>query len=446
MAKGPKLLDFQDAVLARLTKIAPHSDEGGTWEVSRSNKEVLSSIRYVLTTGITPFDDIVGGMPFGRIVEVFGEESSGKTALALLTAARADTRHVCEVVRDGDGNITFRPLDPNEYEIVAFYVDNERSLDKDEKIIFEGKELDVGIGAADTIDYVFKMVEAVIDVCEERAQVSSKLVFGVIVVDTIASTTTRRELDAKWGAEDFPRLPAQLSKGFSKLVRRVNSNNVCMVCTNQVRMNYEAAQGRRPGTTPRSFLYRSLGGMALKFYASHRVFMRAVPTKYRLLPDAQFAAGMVVEFSTVKNRLRMPQRDARMVLLYDRKRGGFNELFSVLETLLYLGFIEAESKERGANFSLKFHSNGIVPTTFGGVRTETTLEEDDQKPLPKRGGSKKDPSFRFRAEWPAFYHEHKADVDLLWKAAIDYVFSTPGLDGISEDDSVGLSKLEELES
>ena len=432
--------------MARLTKIAPKNDDGGTWEVSRSNKEVLSAIRYVLTTGITSFDDIVGGMPFGRIVEVFGEESSGKTALALLTAGRAATGHVCEVIRDGDGNITFRPLDPSEYEIVAFYVDNERSLDKDEKIVFEGKELDIGIGAADTIDYVFKQVEAVIDVCEERAQISNKIIFGVIVVDTIASTTTRRELDAKWGAEDYPRLPQQLSKGFAKLVRRVNSNNICLVCTNQVRMNYEAAQTRRPGSMPKSFLYRSLGGMALRFYASHRVFMRAVATKYRLLPDAQFAAGMLVEFSTVKNRLRMPQRDARMVLLYDRKRGGFNEPFSMLETLIHLGYVEVENKERGISFALKFNKHGLVPTTFDPEHTETTLEEDDRKPVPRRGGSRKDPGFKFRAEWPAFYHEHRADVDLLWKAAVDYAFSTPGLDGLNPNDTVELGSLEDLET
>lgn len=445
MAK--KIPDFQDAILARLNQIKPRGDDSGSWEVSRSNSEVLSKVKYVFTTGNTPFDDIVGGMPVGRIVELFGMESSGKTAMALRTAARAQLGHISEVIRAKDGTLTYRPLDPDEFDVGVLYIDNEQSLDADEKLVFDGHELDIDIARCDTVDMMFKMAEGVIDVAEARAEASKKLQFVAIVVDTIASTTTKRELNAKWGDVDFPRLPAELSKGFSRLVRRINQNNVCMVCTNQVRVNYDAAKRRGGGGgMPQSFEYRSLGGMALKFYASHRVFMYGSPSKYKLRPDAQFSAGLMCGFHTVKNRIRMPQRDGKMVLLYDRVQGGFHDPFSILETLIMLGFIEVESKEKGTGFTLKFNKHGLTPATFSPGKVETTLEEDDAAPAPKRGGSKKDPSFKFRAEWPAFYAEHKADIDVLWKAAVDYAFSTPGLEGMSLEEGEVLTSLEDLET
>lgn len=445
MAKKP-VPDFQDAILARLKQVAPRGDDYGSYEVSRSNTEVLSSVKYVFTTGISSFDDIVGGMPVGRIVELFGMESSGKTAMALRTAARAQLGYVSEVVRDDKGRITYKPLDPSTYDVGVLYIDNEQSIDADEKIIFEGHELDIDIARCDTVDMVFKMAEAVIDVAEARSELSKKLQFVAIVVDTIASTTTKRELAAKWGDVDFPRLPAELSKGFSRLVRRINKNNVCMVCTNQVRVNYDAQKRKgNSGGMPQSFEYRSLGGMALKFYASHRVFMYGSPSKYKLRPDAQFSAGLLTGFHTVKNRLRMPQRDGRMVLLFDKIQGGFHDVFSMLETLILLRFIEIESKEKGTGFVLKFNKNDIPTTTFSTEKVTTSLEDDDAKPQPKRGGTKKDPSFRFRAEWPAFYAEHKADIDVMWQTAIDYAFSTPGLDGMTFEEGEGLSTLEDLD-
>ena len=97
-----------------------------------------------------------------------------------------------EVLRDGDGNITYRQLEPDEYDVGVLYIDNEQSLDDDEKIVFEGKELDIDIARCDTVDMVFKMSEGVIDVAEARSESSKKLQFVAIIVDTIASTTTKR--------------------------------------------------------------------------------------------------------------------------------------------------------------------------------------------------------------------------------------------------------------
>jgi RecA/RadA recombinase len=437
--------DFQDFLLAKMNQKAPRSAEWGTYEISRSNKKILSKIKYVLTTGIPTFDDVAGGFPFGRIVELFGLEGCGKTAMAIRTAARARAGCISEVLRSEDGTLTYRSLDPDEYEVAVLYIDNEGSLDEDNKIVVDGQPLDILTGRCDTIEGVFKMTDDFLDGAEvktelddtasEKAGKKAKLKFLVIVVDTVASTSSREELALAWGKRDFPRVPGEISKGFNRIVRRLNINNACMICTNQVRTKFQAGgQPGRGSATPQSYQFQSLGGFALRFYASHRIFMQASQAKYKLLPDAKFPAGLSISFHTVKNRLRPPLRDGRMVLLFDKKNGGFNEQFSLLENLTYTGFIDVVNREKSTDFICKFNKNGIIPTTFGDAQVKTTLDEDDSAPTPRRS-SRKDPGFKFRAEWPKFYQEHKADIDRLWQAAVEYTFNTPGLDGVVLDDN-----------
>ena len=118
-----------------------------------------------------------------------------------------------------------------------------------------------------------------------------------------------------------------------------------------------------------------------------------------------------------------------MVLLFDKKQGGFHDIFSMLETLTFLGFVEVESEKSHIGFTLKFKKNNIVPTTFDQAKVESTLEEDEDAPVARRnGGSRKDPGFKHRSEWPKFYEQHKADCDLLWQAALNYALNCEGLE------------------
>jgi len=440
MSKKEKEADLQDFLLSKMTQKAPRSAEWGTYEISRSNKKIMSVIKYVLTTGITTFDDVVGGFPIGRIVELFGLESSGKTAMALLAAARAKQGFISEVIRAEDGTLSYRPLNPDEFEVAVLYIDNEGSLDDDNKIKINGQELDVITGRCDTIEGVFKMTDDFLDGAElknemdDRSDKPGKLRFYIIVVDTIASTSSREDLAQAWGKRDYPRVPGEISKGFTKLTRRLSKNNACMICTNQVRTAYSAVQeSRGKRGSVQSWLYSSPGGLSLRFYASHRVYVQTLNTIYRLTPEAKFAAGFQIGFRTLKNRLRSPLREGRMVLLFDKVQGGFHNDFSLLENLIYTKFIEVAAKEKGTDFVCKFSRHGVVPTTFGEAQVKTTLDEDDDAPTPRRG-SRKDPGFKFRAEWPKFYADHKADIDKLWQAAVDFTFNTPGLDGIVVDE------------
>ena len=452
MSKKPKIPDSQDELLARLRRCSPDEGSGVVYEVSRTSERILSSVDYVLSTGIKAFDDIVGGMPFGRVVEVFGLEGCGKSALALRCAGRARLKHIKKLVRKEDDTVELEDIDSEMTDVNVFYIDNEQSLDLDGKITFEGQVLDILDFRCDTTDMMFKGISNALDAAEARMdKYPERMLFTVIVVDTIASTTSKQEMDQAWGTQDYPRQPQQISRALSKLARRINQCNACIIFTNQVRTRFKPAgpMGRRaaPSFGVNASDYTSSGGLALRFYATHRVFMYALESKYRLLPGKGFPAGIQIGFHTVKNRLRKPLRDGRMVLLFDKKNGGLNDAWSTLETLVFLKFVELKNREKGTDYILKFNKNGIIPTTFGAKETTSTLAEDDDNPLPNRGSSRKDPGFKYRADWPAFLEAHRADVEKLWEAAITFAMNTEGLEGSAavEEDEDGDGRSDELE-
>ena len=429
--KKKEVVDENAGMMAALLSAAPKGEDAYTWEISRTTDLVLSQIKYVLTTGIDPFDDVVGGLPIGRMVELYGLESCGKTAMAIRCAARAMKNHISEVVREADDSISLKAIPPNKCKVVVVYIDNEQSLDDDLKLVVDGEQLDVIGARLDTTDDMFKAIDTAIAFQEKRMEMEQEddiKRFLLIVVDTIASTSTKQELEQKWGTQDFPRQPQQISKALRQLTRRVNQSNTCVLFTNQVRTKFTDGQKKQTFAIQADD-YTTPGGFALRFYASHRVFMYAFGQKYKLLPDAQFSAGLLVGFHTKKNRLRPPLRDGRMVLLFDAKQGGLNNVFSVLETLVFFGFVEVAAESKHTGYTLKFKANNIIPTTFEASKVESTLEEDEDAPVARRGSSRKDPGFKFRSEWPQFYADHKEDIEKLWKAAVAYAMATEGLDG-----------------
>lgn len=425
-------VDENVGLIEKLRSLAPTGKGACTWEIASTKDLVMSAIKYSISTGIDAFDGIVGGMPIGRMAELYGLESCGKTAMAIRCAARAMGKNIVEIEHHADGPDTYRKLAPEECKVVVVYVDNEQSLDEDGKLMVGDQKLDVIGCRFDTTDDMFKAIDASISYQEKRMAEEAEdgiKRFMLIVVDTIASTSTKQELESAWGAQDYPRQALQISKALRQLTRRVNRNNVCILFTNQVRTNFKAAQGGGNVMAIKADDYTSAGGYALRFYASHRVFMYAMAQKYKLIPDAQFSAGLLVGFHTKKNRLKPPLRDGRMVLLFDKDQGGLNDVFSKLETLCFLDFIEVTAEKEHTGFVCKFKRQGIVPTTFKAASVESTLDEDEDKPVLQRKGSRKDPGFTYRSEWPQFYAEHKADIDLLWDAAMVYAMATEGLDG-----------------
>lgn len=415
-AEGNK--DLLDLVVAKIKATAPRGENAEAVEVTRTNKGILSRIQYVLKTGIDSIDDMVGGFPFGRVTEVYGLEGCGKTGLAIRSAIQAQTRQIYEKINDGETTVTKRI--GGGCDVTVLYVDNEGSLDNDEKIIINGVRLEVVLARCDTVDQMFKMIDNTMSTIDEYGIKHKRQQFIVIIVDTIAGTSSKEELSSEWGKEDYPRHPKQLRQGFRKIIREINKRNVCMICTNQVSDSYKAkAAGRPQMTTPQDDDFSTFGGRALKFYASVRVFMYKVANVYKLMPKAQFAAGYLVGFYTAKNRVLKPCRSGRAVILFDR---GFDNVFSILETLVFLKFAEYNEGAKGISF--RFKANGIEPKTFG--------KDDDEDETTGSGN----PSIKTKAEWPAFYEKHKEDFDVMWSKAVQYAFATEGIDQVcrSEDD------------
>jgi RecA/RadA recombinase len=402
--KGPK--DAMSKVLAKLSPTR-EGEKPRAYEVSRSSQEApLSQIKYVLTTGIDPFDAYTGYLPFGRIVEFYGVEGSAKTAWSMRACGRAQQRHIYERVTDVKTGVQeYKQIDPD-LEVVILYIDNEQSLDEGQKIVVDGLEVDAIIGRCDTVDDLFKMIDDTIDVVAKITLETEKQCFIIVVVDTIAAMVTQSELDAEWGTQDFPRAPKALRAAFSMMTRKINRHNVLMICTNQVSESFKPKKKTfsNPFSVdlPRPEDFSSSGGRAIRFYASLRIFFFQVNMEYKLSKgNVGGPSGFVGGFITVKNRQVKPRREGRFVLLYD---SGISNTYSILETMFKCKV--AARGEKGV-IEFRFRAHGIATTTFD--PTSTRINSN--------------PKIEGNAAWPAFYEAHKPDLDLLWEKAKELTFS-----------------------
>src|SRR6185369_10814392 len=183
------------------------SSEEGTFDVALSTEDILSKVEYVLKTGLDPMDEACGGLPFGRIVELYGLEACGKSALCIRSLIKAQ---IGEIYRRSvvGGVMTLTKIDPAKIAVTTVFIDNEQSVDEDEKIIIEGVTLDCIIARCDTVDQIFKMSDIVIEKIKEKQLEENKaakdekrepiLYFVVLVVDTIAGTSSKQEMTKEW--------------------------------------------------------------------------------------------------------------------------------------------------------------------------------------------------------------------------------------------------------
>lgn len=423
--KGRK--DLTDRLIAKLNRIRPRKDGDGSFEVSRTTDAIMSNVKYVISTGIRSFDAVTGCLPFGRITEIYGLDASGKTAMVMRACVRAQQRHIYKKIRSEDGTETKHERIPLDSDVTILYVDNEQSLNDDEKIVIDGTQIDGILERCDTVDLLFKSIEAVVDDVLEYQKETGREQFLVVIVDTIAGTASKEELKQEWGKDDYNRQPKQLRQGFRKMARKISRANVCMICTNQVSDRYDAAVysgGRAKSTTPQDGDFSTFGGRALKYYASLRIFMYRMRTKYVLSRGVKFDAGFLIGFKTTKNRMSKPMREGRIALLFS---DGLNDTFSLLETLIFLEF--AAWSDDGS-ISFKFKKNGIETKTFGDKKVSLQTADDDED---EEESSRHNPKIMARVEWPSFYAQHQEDVDALWARAVEYIFAIEGMGPVPDE-------------
>lgn len=260
----------------------------------------------------------VGGLPCGRIIEIFGPESSGKTTLALHTIAEAQKA----------GGI-------------AAFVDAEHALDPEYARRIGVKLTELLISQPDTGEQALDIVESLV----RSGNVD------VIVVDSVAALTPKDEIEGEMGQQHVGKQARLMSQALRKLTSIVSRSKTIVIFINQIRMQIGVMFGN-PETTP--------GGKALKFYTSVRLDIRRIAS----IKKGEEVVGGRVRVKVVKNKVAAPFKTTEFDLLY-------NEGISKEGELLALGEKYDLVQKSGASY--KF---GDIALGRGYDAARTTLRED----------------------------------------------------------------------
>ncbi len=297
-AKKSKALDANKskALDAAMSQIERQFGKGSIMKLGDNKTMNVETV----STGSLSIDIALGagGLPMGRIVEVYGPESSGKTTLTLEAIAQAQ--------RDGK---------------VCAFVDAEHALDPD----YAAK---LGVNVDD-------LLVSQPDTGEQALEITDMLVrssaVDVVVIDSVAALTPKAEIEGDMGDSHMGLQARMLSQAMRKLTGNIKRSNTLCIFINQIRMKIGVMFGSPETTT---------GGNALKFYASVRLDIRRIGA----VKNGDEIVGNETRVKVVKNKIAPPFKQAEFQILYGQ---GFNRMGEIIDLGVKVGVVE----KAGAWFS-----------------------------------------------------------------------------------------------
>ena len=285
----------------------------------------------------------VGGLPRGRVVEIFGPESSGKSTLAMHVVAEAQ--------RNGG---------------ICAYIDAEHAMDP-----VYARAIGVDID---------QLLISQPDTGEQALEIADMLVrsgaIDVVVIDSVAALTPRAEIEGEMGDTHVGLQARLMSQALRKLTGNLNKTNTIMIFINQLREKIGVMFGS-PETTP--------GGRALKFYASVRLDIRRIES----IKDGAEVVGNRTRVKVVKNKVAPPFRQAEFDIMYGK---GISREGSLLDMAVDMGIIkksgawftyDGEQLGQGRENAKNFLSNNpeIMVEVSEKVRVQAGIDVDVNAPI-----------------------------------------------------------------